>query len=173
MFLLLGVFAVSGNAAFASEELSIGAETVIVSIKEHAAGRNLIQLPSIEVSFSIATRCNGDLTPESLMLSVADTYKTLSAEQLAGDDSQQVVLGIPEKQIAPVAIGDFCIADESDSPGEDGANQLLIRDALSAQASLLCVNEAERKTVYASQPLDIQLNCERTIDESPDQMIGL
>jgi hypothetical protein len=151
--------------ALADNRLSIDSDAVTISIEPHPAGRSQIRLPAVEFTFSVDAECGDNLGPGPLTLSIADTYLSLSAEQINTDSLDSIVLRVPAIQIAPVAVADFCIDDVSDgqpSPPE----QMLVRDALSVQASLVCSSEANRQSTYASRSLDIRLQCDTS---APDQ----
>lgn len=145
--------------AIADNRLSIASEAVTVSISPRAAGSSLVLLPAVEFTFSVDAECSDDLGPGPLTLSIADTYLSLTAEQISSDGMDGIVLQVPAKQIAPVAVADFCVDDASGGqpPPQE---QILVRDALSVQASLVCSDETDRQSTYASHSLDIRLQCE-------------
>lgn len=76
------------------------------------------------------------------------------------DSSQAIVVLVPEEQIAPLTIGDFCVDDLNARTIKAEPDQRIVRDVLSVQASLLCARDNQQKMTYVSHPLDIRLTCE-------------
>jgi hypothetical protein len=125
-------------------------------------GRNTLRLPTLEYRFEIQVNCAENRSPGSLSLSVADTRKSLVAEEITANGPTQVKLKIPAGQIAPLVIENFCVDDgagESNGDG-DSRQRITIPSALSAQASLLCENDDDKVMTYVSRPLDVDLVCD-------------
>ncbi len=149
----------------ADNSLSMHADTPEVSVESRATKRSFLRLPTLQYAFRFDAVCSANLKPVSLLLSVADTRKTLDANEIEANATTAVSLSIPASQIAPVAIQGFC--EQVDSR-EDGGGQrrqrneyMTIPAALSAQASLRCASESGEQTVYVSWPLDVKLICRR------------
>ena len=153
--------------------LSVVAEVPAVPVAPQPAERHLFELPALEYVFRVEARCHDDWQPESLMLNVADSRISKSGAELKGNATQQLELRIPARQLAPIAMRDFCVIDapEEGSAAEAETTQRSSRDAqspmtvsaaLSAHASLRCSHGDEQKTVYVSQPLDVTLTCDTT-----------
>lgn len=174
-YLLLLVPALHSGLAVAEDSapgsLTVSAEVPVVSVIRHPPGRYFLSLPTLEYQFDVGAKCGGDATPESLSINVADSRLTLSAAELGGNGQQKVLLEIPARQIAPIAVDNFCVMDVNSAvsviepagtPGPDfpDANRVTVGAALSAQVSLLCSNDNERNITYVARPLDVTLACE-------------
>lgn len=147
--------------------LTVVADTPVASIAPRQVNRKFIQLPTLEYAFEIRTHCMMNRRPTSLLLSVADTRKTLGAADISADAPVALTLRIPAAQIGPIAVEDFChVADEDGASNDNAKDKLTISAALSAHASLRCESESEQKVVYVSQPLDVHLVCERSTVEN-------
>jgi hypothetical protein len=150
-------------AALADTSLMVRADPAPVSIAPQPPSRGLVGLPSITFAVSIETACQGDWIADSLSLSVADTRLSLRAQQIQSGRPNDLVLLVPSKQLAPLAIDNFCVEDAATNDRQAEKEQLLVRHVLSAQASLLCVGSSEQKMTYSSQPLDLLLICARPV----------
>lgn len=131
-----------------------------------------MQLPDLEYQFRIDAVCRRGLSPASLSLAIADTRRNFNAEQIAAGALDEVRLLVPAAQIAPVVIQDFCVAEGGAGETASAASPLTVPAALSAQASLLCLGDADQSMKYASANLDILLVCDvagGVIDEAADQ----
>lgn len=173
--MLVSLFAVSQNV-FADSQLSIGADTPEITIQPRANNSGFMHLPNLTYVFDIDAQCARELQPISLLISVADTRKTISTNEIM-DEALTLTLEIPADQIAPIAIRDFCVADTSSNARNDsdlvesGARKLPA--VLSAQASMRCgavaedpeldVQTPQVETLYASTPLDVMLTCEHPV----------
>jgi hypothetical protein len=166
VFLLLSA---TGKAESTPDSsLTITANTPVALISPRQASRKFIRLPSLEYAFEIRARCLKNRKPTSLLLSVADTRKILDAEDMSSGPSVEATLRIPAAQIGPIAVEDFChVADENAAGDNSVTEELTISAALSAHASLRCESESDQSVIYVSQPLDVNLICER-----PDQRQG-
>lgn len=153
LVLALALFATLGTAR-GEDRLTVTADTPTATIETNSAIRNFLRLPDLEFSIRVELECANGSTPVSLLVSVADTRKSVGANGLASGEDVQFDLQVPADQIAPIAIDSFCRAD-SQRPGE----QKLVPAALSAQASLRCAGESAEQTIYASTPLDVELEC--------------
>lgn len=145
--------------------LNVNADTPVVEIRARATGRRFIRLPSMEYRFDMEARCAANLVPKGMSLSIADTRKSLSADDIAAEAITSITLRIPAPQIGPVAVENFCIAPDEESAlltGNQKGNtvSLKIVSVLSAQASLLCANDTDSQMVYASKSLDVTLLCQ-------------
>ena len=155
----------------AGASISIRAETPNATVMPRASGRNLIRLPSLVYTFSLRAECPDQYMPESLLVNVADTRKSFNTAQIAAGDLLAIELRIPRRQIAPVPVGNFCVVQPvghvgADTTVSDTNEQLIVYDVLSAQASLMCANDADRTMTYASQTLDVLLVCETPVKEN-------
>ena len=151
--------AVVGSALALAEDshsLEISAVAPTVTIAPRSRRNNLIRLPALEYVFEVSAECAEPFDAGSLSLTVADSRRSLDAEELA--QTGAVRLTVPANQLAPVPVSGFCVGPEERD--DDGAATLTLRSALSASASLLCVSDTERKMTYASAGLDVVLVCE-------------
>ena len=152
--------------------LTVAAEVAAVAVAVQPPERHFFELPSLDYVFRVEARCHSDWKPESLSLNVADSRVTRTGTELEGNASQQLELKIPAKQLAPIAMRDFCVIDpategsaaEADTPGRHRdttarPGQLTIGAALSVHASLRCSLGDEQRTIYVSEPLDVTLTC--------------
>lgn len=152
--------------------LAVVAEVTAIAVPPQPSERHFFELPSLDYVFRIEARCHSDWEPESLSLSVADSRVTRTATELEGKANQQLELKIPAKQLAPIAMRDFCVigpaAEGSVAEGETphrnhhatpGTGEMTIGAALSVHASLRCSLGDEQRTIYVSQPLDVTLTC--------------
>ena len=154
--------------------IALAANAPLVNVSPRPAGRHFVDLPELEFSFDIDAQCSGDWVPESLFLNVADTRLRFNAEQLAGNQHDRVVLRVSERQLAPIAVHDFCAIESADASADSGsaagnapleasarlgAREITISAALSAHASLRCANDSQQRVTYVSQPLDLTLAC--------------
>lgn len=157
-----------GALADPVQDLALRAETPVISISPRRSGRQFLDLPALEYTFEVEARCEEDWIPESLSLNVADSRLAFGADQLPGSTPQEIILNVPAQQLAPVAVHHFCLLPENTTARDAGtsrpapppSSRLTIRAVLSAQASLLCVSETERRITYVSQPLDVTLDCD-------------
>lgn len=146
-------------------ELTLSADSPVVSIETRTAGRNFVRLPSVDYQFNIRAACDVGMQPRSLSLNIADTRVLLAQDAFEGDVPLKVSVRIPASQIAPVALDEFCAAApvESTPVKNDDIN---VPGILSVQASLRCANDDTSEVVYASRALDVSLRCRLPNDES-------
>jgi hypothetical protein len=151
----------------ASGTLVIDADIPVIEAEQRPAGRDFIRLPDLEYNFELDPDCANGLLPKTISLSIADTRKSLSAENIPADSLTTTSLGIPAAQIGPIAVDNFCIAasEQDDDNSQSTDNQagqsetLTISSVLSVQASLLCANETDSQITYTSKSLDVTLVC--------------
>lgn len=157
--------------------IALIANAPLVRVSPQPAGRHFVDLPALEYSFDIDAQCNDDWVAESLFLNVADTRLRFNAEQLAANQHDRTVLRVSERQLAPIAVHDFCAIENVGNAGASAgsgaaagnaptegsvhfaAQELTIIAALSAHASLRCANDSQQRVTYVSQPLDLTLAC--------------
>ena len=148
-----------------AHSLEVGAAAAIVTISESGNDRASLRLPALEFVFRIQPACAAPFRAGSISLTVADSRRTLNAEQLQDETAaSELRLTVPASQIAPVPVSGFCSAepnpddDANDSHAQRGES-LTLPATLSANASLLCVTESEQQIVYTTAPLDVTLIC--------------
>jgi hypothetical protein len=142
------------------DRLRIHAEPAVAVLAMQQGGRNLVRLPDIEFPLGISIYCANSGQPESLSITIADTHRTLRAEELQAAKTVDVAMRIPARQIAPLALQEFCI--DTSSEGES----VFITAALAVQASLRCSRGEEQSIVFAAAPLDIRVDCIRSTAEA-------
>ena len=162
------------SVADTQPRIVLTANAPLVQVSPQPAGRHFVNLPALEYSFDLDAQCSDDWVAESLFLNVADTRLRFNAEQLAGNQHDRIVLRVSERQLAPIAVHDFCAIESTDTSADSGSapgdapteahlrfdtRELTISAALSAHASLRCANDGEQKVTYVSQPLDLTLAC--------------
>jgi hypothetical protein len=173
--LLFGFMATVCSVAVPAEPrpvpgIELSADVPTVTVTPRRAGRFALHLPSLTYSLTLTAYCQENWQPASVSISIADSRKSLDAEQLELATVLDLELQVPSNQIAPVRIERFCIKDDQidfqpDSPGDNkepaGANEntVIISAALSAQASLLCATDSEQSITYITKPLDVMLEC--------------
>ena len=156
-----------GAGSVAADDLSLSANTPEVSVSTRTSSRNFMPLPALEYEVTVEHLCSAGTRPGRISLSVADTRVALS--DISEPGSRTINLSIPEDQIPPVRVEEFCLAD---APDADGESRISIPAVLSVQGSLVCENDEGSRIVYGSTPLDIIVTCEREPDapaESGDQ----
>lgn len=118
----LACLPVAGEAS-AEHRLTMSASTPEVVIETRAAGRNFINLPSLEFNFVLGTACDEGMSPGALMLSVADTTLILNDAQIKDERRTELTLRIPAEQMGPVPLNRFCAVVPADSPVVDPARE--------------------------------------------------
>jgi hypothetical protein len=144
----------------------------VVAVGPQPPERHSFELPSLDYVFRVEARCHSDWKPESLSLNIADSRVTRAGTELQDNTSQQLELKVPAKQLAPIAMRDFCVID----PAAEGSaveaetrtrnrdetprpGHMTIGAALSVHASLRCSLGDEQRIIYVSEPLDVTLTC--------------
>lgn len=168
--LLISTFllvATISSPADESDSLSVAANVPTVSVAPRDVGRNFMRLPALEYLFEIRASCSDGRVPKSVSLNVADSRKSLAADQIVDGGPTELSLQVPASQIAPLVVENFCISltGEDADAASDARKQVSISSALSAQASLLCESEDDKAMTYVSRPLDVSLVCERVTEE--------
>ena len=64
------------------DRLRIQTEPAVAILAMQQAGRKLVRLPDIEFRLGITMYCANSGQPESLSITIADTHRTLRAEEL-------------------------------------------------------------------------------------------
>ena len=171
---MLLVLRAAGAGDVPAARLELAAEPPVVQVvpvSAAAPGRQFIQLPTLEYRFAVHAACGAERTPRSLSVSIADSRVTLSGTALQDRPADELVLTVPARQLAPVAVDDFCIAGD-DSPAVGGTaglqpatsdpqppRRLTVPAVVSVQASLVCGGESGADIRYVTQPLAVTLAC--------------
>ena len=159
---LASVLLLAAVAAPADEvgRLYVEFETPVASIPLRASSRP-INLPNLTYVFRAEARCPEMQNVESISISIADSRVTISPGEEAGIEQS---IRVRDKQLGPLAVEEFCIADEADD--FDAAESLQIEGALTAQMSLRCSGENSESISYETAALNVALRCELP---EPDQ----
>lgn len=150
-----------GSSALANDadanSFAIIASAATAPIVAGSSGRRTLRLPGLDFRFQFRLACRGAAQPLSLGVTIADTHRSLGAEELVSDVGvARTTIRIPSGQIAPVAIEGFCATDNVSSE----IRPLTLPALLSASASLRCGDDEHSSMQYASVPLDVVLVCE-------------
>ena len=143
------------------DRLFVHTEPAVASIAPHPGSRRLIRLPELEFPLRISARCGAGRAPESISISIADTRKTISGEDLPAAATLETSVRIAARQIAPIAVREFCVAESTTQ------HSLLVATALTAHVSLRCVKDDESTIVFRAKALDVFLDCETSDTTSP------
>ena len=138
------------------DRLRVHAEPAVAVLAMQQGGRTLVNLPPLEFRLSISPHCAEGGRPESLSITIADTQKTLSGEDLPSKTPIDVSMRVSASQLAPFALREFCV-----DPAAEGQS-LLLTAALAAQVSLRCTRGEQQSIVFAAEPLDIRVDCIRS-----------
>lgn len=139
----------------------VKANAAVAAIEPVADDRRLISLPSLQYALTVRPSCAAGMRAEAMSVSIADTQRTYSGDEISQQMLFEISLSIPRQQIGPIPIQRFCRAGRAGKDEDAGESVLHIKDAFTAQLSLRCANENARSIVYASQPLDVALECRK------------
>jgi len=144
----------------AEGDIVVAAPDTQVKVAPRAPDSKLVNLPPLSFELRAAFKCKGE--PDSLTLSIADTFATLGSEALAGQRAAELTLTVPAQQLPLAADSRFCIADAPDT-----TDRLLVPGLVIVHASLRCRTAAGMSVHYASAPLGARLACVR--ENAPTQ----
>ena len=148
--------------------VAVSVSTPQVVVAPRSGGRRPLQLPDLEYQFRLTLDCAESFTVQSLSVAIADSRRTIEGEAIGSIAvPSEMTIAVPERQLAPIVVSDFCI----DVPGDDDArhpasalersiSRLTIPAVLSAHASLVCSDGKTQEVAYSSQPLDVVLVCQ-------------
>ncbi len=163
LVLLTGLSIAAGLVSSATAEsldadgLTIIASAATARVSAGTSGRRTVRLPGLDFRFQFRFACPGTSRPQSLSMTIADTHRSLTADELAAETKvARALVRIPASQIAPVAVEAFCAIDAS--PAE--SSPLTLPSLLSASASLRCGDDDTSSIRYGSVPLDVVLVCD-------------
>lgn len=144
----------------------IRAKPALIEINVQTPGRNLITLPSLEFPLLIEPSCEEVANVAYVSISVADTRETFAAADFVGKSSLEAMLRLPQRQISPLAIGNFC-SDDSSAGSE---HSMHVEDAFTAHVSLRCSGEGGQSVIYETLPLDVTVRCIIAFPETSDDV---
>ncbi len=150
--------------AGARADIVVAAPETEAAVAPREAAMQLVNLPALEFALRAAFKCKGK--PVSMTLSVADTFRTLDGDALAGLRATEAALSVPPQQVVLAASKDFCIAGDPET-----ANEMLVPGLATVHVSLRCETGAGPSFHFASAPLKVRLVCVRetsTDQEAPD-----
>lgn len=151
-------------AANETGQLRVEFDTPVASITPRTTDRP-IKLPSLTYVVRAEASCPDPQTAESVSISIADTRITVSPGEA---EAVEETIRVSNKQLGPVAVEDFCLA-ESDSDADSDTQDLLnIDGALTAHMSLRCVSENNETISYSTAPLGVTLRCDTADPEEVD-----
>lgn len=146
----------SSGSAVSDDRPMVRAEAAVVELDRQPTGRRLLRLPNLDFPLQIEPRCGFGLRIESLSISIADTNKSFAAKDFLEQSTLETSFRLPGRQIGPLAIEQFCTADD-ESPSN--SSTLIIRDALTAHISLRCADDVRQTVVYETLALEIRMVC--------------
>ena len=138
------------------DRLRVHAEPAAAVLAMQQGGRTLVNLPPLEFRLSISPHCADNGRPESLSITIADTQRTVSGEDLQSKTSIDVSMRVSANQLAPFALRGFCVDPAA------GGESLVLTAALAAQVSLRCARGERQSIVFAAEPLNIRVDCIRS-----------
>jgi len=134
----------------------VQSEPARVTIEQQPAGRRLLRLPGIEFPLRIAPVCAPGLTIDSLSINIADTRRIFRSADFDDQPAIETTLYVPGRQIGPMAVAKFCIAD---APADDRHSGVSVADAYTANVSLRCVSDTQQSVAYETLALQVILLC--------------
>ena len=152
--LALFVIATAVSTAAADNVIVVAAQETEATVAPRPASMRVVNLPPLTFKLRATIQCKGE--PVSVTLSVADTYVTRDREELDGRRATEAVLSVPAQQLTMASNRNFCVAGDSETKDE-----LFAPGFATANASLLCEDEAGVSVHYTSAPLNVQLTCAR------------
>ena len=144
--------------------LLVDAQAAVVEIDPISNNRQLINLPMLQFPLALEPLCGSIARVESISVSAADTRQTFGADDIGEQAIINATLSIPDKQLGPIRIGNFCRSTVTKAVD---ARELLIQGALTAHLSLRCTSDEDHSITYVSHALDIILRCNRVDDAAP------
>lgn len=148
------VFAVGAASAESTALLEVDAEPASAVVRPLPPGRKLVRLPALEYRIGINARCAENYSAESISIGIADTRKTLAGDDLDGTENFVVDFTVPARQVAPLPVNGFCLADGK------GTQEVRVSDVVTATVSLRCANDEDTSITYASQALAAAVSCD-------------
>jgi hypothetical protein len=160
--LLISLAVIACALVFAAEprplhNIEILADVPSVAVAPRRPGRFSMRLPSLTYALTLTANCEGEWTPDSASISVADSRVSFGGKELGNGDALQFELQVPSGQIGPLRLEKFCV-DEND-PDFTQQDRITIPSVLSAQASLRCATDTAESIRYVTVPLDVSLEC--------------
>ena len=138
-----------------SPRLAVDVPPAAAAVPPPVEGR-LVRLPALEFDFALDVSCAHDEAMKSGSISVADSRKTLTGNEIPDVMPFNVPVNLPARQIPPVAVDGLC----SDTATGEGGSPLLSQDVATAQVSLRCSGPDGDSIRYSSASLDVTLACE-------------
>lgn len=152
--LLATCLSLSAITASADSTLTLHANEASTQIEPRDQPNTQAKLPSLEVSLLASFNCPSDAVAHSITISVADSHRRYSAEEVAGTDRLEISIDVPATQIAPVSLANFCVAG---APIKEAS--VLLHGFATAQVSLNCRKQSVASVHFASATLPLRLFC--------------
>jgi len=148
--------------------VAVSVSTPQVVVAPRSAGRRPLQLPDLEYQFQVTLDCAESFTAQFLSVAIADSRRTIEGEAIDSKAApSELTIAVPERQLAPIVVSDFCIDVSGDDDArvpasalERSLTSLTIPAVLSAHASLVCSDGEMQEIAYSAQPLDVVLVCQ-------------
>jgi hypothetical protein len=147
----------------ADGDIVVAARETQAVVEPRSPRLRLVNLPTLEFALRAAIKCKGE--PVSVTLSVSDTFRTLTGDDLDNERAAETILRVPARQLALAASSRFCIADDPES-----ADELLVRGFATAHASLRCHAGDSTSAHFASAPLQVRLKCARAPEKETQEV---
>ena len=141
--------------------VNVAVTSVTISRLDH--NRRPLRLDTLDIPIRVEAECEPGTNAASISISIADTREAHRFSESSGPVYIDTTLQLPDRQIAPIVIEEFCTSDE----GANGVPQLLVPDAFTAQVSLHCAGESHQSMHYAVAPIDLRLNCDGDTEPRP------
>ena len=145
----------SAGEEHADGQLLVDVAVMSVDISVRPPGRRIIRLPGLSFALQIEPRCAAGMAAESIAISVADTRLSIGREVLEEQPVIETTIEVPQGQLAPLTIDNFCVADQIPA----SITELRVRDALTAKLSLRCSDSSRQSIIYSTVALEIALSC--------------
>lgn len=157
---MLAAIATASVTALADGKLEIVPTAATATVTADGRGRRTVPLPALRYDIQLLHSCSAPMTARSLSVTIADSHHVADAGTLdSGNGNTRFSVTIPEAQLAPVILSDFCTSD-ADVDGPTPTSLKTLPALLSASAALRCADDGGERTTYAAAPLDVVLICD-------------
>jgi len=158
-----GLLAGSLAAGDPPARLIVNAGVTSVTISRLDQNRRPLRLDTLDIPIRVEAECEPGANAASISISVADTRQAHRFSESSGPVHIDTTLQLPDRQIAPIVIEEFCTPDDAANAGP----RLLVPDAFTAQVSLHCAGESHQSMHYAVASIDLRLDCDGDTKPTP------